>query len=131
MTVVIDTNVWISALHFASRQGTPTQAIQKAITADVIATCTPIEDEISRILTTKFLWHPNRVKEVMDTLLARAIHIQLTGSVQICRDPNDDMFLECALLSGAEVIVAGDKDLLILDPFHFTRILTPAQYLAL
>jgi predicted nucleic acid-binding protein len=29
--VVIDTNVWISALQFAKHRGTPTRALEKAI----------------------------------------------------------------------------------------------------
>jgi uncharacterized protein len=37
--VVIDTNVWISALPFAKRRGTPTLALEKAMSEDVIATC--------------------------------------------------------------------------------------------
>ncbi|MGB8769439.1 MAG: hypothetical protein WCC92_07490 [Candidatus Korobacteraceae bacterium] len=39
MIVVIDTNVWISALQFAKHRGTPTRALEKAISEDVIATC--------------------------------------------------------------------------------------------
>jgi predicted nucleic acid-binding protein len=39
------------------------------------------------------------------------------------------MFLECALRAKADVLVAGDKDLLVLGTYKGTRILTPAQYL--
>jgi len=35
--VVIDTNVWISALQFAKHRGTPTRALEKAISEEVIA----------------------------------------------------------------------------------------------
>jgi predicted nucleic acid-binding protein len=56
--VVLDTNVWISALQFARHRGTPTRALEKA-----------------------------------------------------------------------DVLVAGDKDLLVLGIYKGTRILTPAQYL--
>ena len=37
MIVVIDTNVWISALQFAKRRGRPTLALEKAMSEDVIA----------------------------------------------------------------------------------------------
>jgi predicted nucleic acid-binding protein len=49
----------------------------------------------------------------------------------VCRDPNDDVVLECAVVSGAQAIVTGDKDLLVLDPYDGIRIVTPAEFLAL
>ncbi len=54
MIVVLDTNVWISALQFAKLRGVPTRALEKAMSEDIIATCDEIEAEISRVLTEKF-----------------------------------------------------------------------------
>ena len=54
MIVVIDTNVWISALQFAKGRGTPTLALEKAMGEDVIATRNEIDAEIVRVLTEKF-----------------------------------------------------------------------------
>jgi predicted nucleic acid-binding protein len=34
--VVVDTNVWISGLQFAKRRGTPTLALEKAMSEDVL-----------------------------------------------------------------------------------------------
>ena len=48
---------------------------------------------------------------------------------KVCRDPHDDMFLECAALAKADLLVAGDKDLLTLGAYEGTRILTPSAYL--
>ena len=50
-------------------------------------------------------------------------------SVHACRDPRDDKFLEVAVNGMADLIVTGDDDLLVLDPFRPTRILTPKQFL--
>jgi predicted nucleic acid-binding protein len=47
----------------------------------------------------------------------------------ICRDPKDDFILECAQTGNADLIVTGDKDLLSLERFGATEILTPRQYL--
>lgn len=98
---------------------------------DVIATCREIEAEIVRILTEKFLWEPNRVRGAMEAVLARSIRVQLRGTVKQCRDPNDDMFLECAARSGADLLISGDEDLLILRSYQGTRILAPAEYLGI
>ena len=130
MIVVFDTNVWISALQFAKHNGTPTRALERAISEDIIATCSEIEKEILRVLTEKFLWEPSRADAALEATLARAIRVHLRGTVKECRDPNDDMFLECAALANADVLIAGDKDLLVLGSYKGTRILTPAEYVS-
>jgi predicted nucleic acid-binding protein len=56
--------------------------------------------------------------------------VQLRGTVKQCRDPSDDMFLECAARANADLLIAGDKDLLVLGSYKGTRILTPAQYVS-
>lgn len=129
MIVVLDTNVWISAIQFAKNRGTPTRALEKAMTEDTIATCSEIEAEILRVLIEKFSWAPAHAQAALKAILARALHIQLRGTVKLCRDPNDDMFLECAMRAKADLLIAGDKDLLVLESYKGTRILTPAEYL--
>jgi putative PIN family toxin of toxin-antitoxin system len=126
--VVLDTNVWISALQFAKHRGTPTRALEKAMSEDVIASCREIEAEILRVLTDKFAWESTRARAALDIVLARAIRVQLRGTVKECRDPNDDMFLECTMRAKADLLIAGDKDLLVLGSYKGTRILTPAEY---
>jgi predicted nucleic acid-binding protein len=54
--------------------------------------------------------------------------VSLEGNVHLCRDPKDDMFLECAVVSGAKVLISGDRDLLSLGSVQDTRVITPAQY---
>jgi uncharacterized protein len=60
--------------------------------------------------------------------LIRIVDIQ--QSVRVCRDPKDDKFLEVALNGHADVLVSGDDDLLTLESFHGTEILTPAAFLS-
>lgn len=131
MTVVIDTNVYISALHFSQRRGIPAQAVAKAIKTDVIVTCDEIEAEIARILVEKFQWSDGLVHEALAYISKRAIRVQIHGTVSLCRDPDDNKFLECAERAGADLIVTGDRDLLAIGSHGRTRIVTPAEYLAL
>lgn len=131
MIVVLDTNVWISALQFAKAYGTPTRALAKAMSQDVIATADEIEQEILRVLTEKFSWDPERADLALEMVLARSIHVSLRGTVKKCRDPHDDKFLECAALAHADLLIAGDKDLLVLKSFAGAPIITPAEYLAM
>jgi putative PIN family toxin of toxin-antitoxin system len=123
--VVIDANVWISALQFAKHRGTPTLALERAMSEDVIATCDEIDAEIVCVLTEKFSWEQHRATLALQAILARGVRVNIRGTVKECRDPNDDMFLECAALAKADLLVAGDKDLLALGAFRGTRIVTP------
>lgn len=50
--------------------------------------------------------------------------------LHVCRDPEDDKFLACALAAGADYIVTEDKDLLVLDGYGGLRIITPTAFAA-
>lgn len=48
---------------------------------------------------------------------------------RVCRDPDDDIVLACAMSAKADYIVSGDKDLLVLKAFRGIPIVTAAQAL--
>lgn len=48
---------------------------------------------------------------------------------RLCRDPKDDMFLDCAVAGGAKYLISGDKDLLTLGSVAGVKIVTPAEFL--
>jgi putative PIN family toxin of toxin-antitoxin system len=126
--VVIDTNVWVSALHFALKRGAPRLAVEKAVRDHTVAVCVPMEAEIVRVLTKRFGWAPAKVILALKAVLPFPLRMIVTGDLQVSRDPNDDMVVECAVVSGARVIITGDKDLLVLDPYNRIRIVTPAEF---
>lgn len=47
----------------------------------------------------------------------------------VCRDPDDDKFIACAIAGGAAVIVSGDKDLLAIPGDIGVEVLTPREFL--
>lgn len=51
-------------------------------------------------------------------------------SQPVCRDPDDDEVLACAIGAQADFIVSGDADLLSVEVHSGIRILTAAQALA-
>jgi uncharacterized protein len=127
LIVVIDTSVWVSALHFGARTGKPWLAIEYATRYHTLATCSELDAEIKRILMERFDWHADLASETMRGYSADAIQVKITGSLHICRDPNDDMILECAVIAGAQMIISGDKDLLVLDGYRGIRIVAPNE----
>ena len=129
MIVVLDTNVWISALLFG---GTPDGALVRALDEDHLAISSFIQDEILRILVNKFGRDRLASQARLDDLLAQALVVQITGEISgVCRDPDDDAILETAWKAHADYLVAGDKDLLAIKEFRGIAIVTPAAYLRL
>jgi uncharacterized protein len=54
--------------------------------------------------------------------------VAITERVTACRDPKDNKFLELAVNGPADIIISGDDDLLVLDPFRNIPILTPTAF---
>ncbi len=131
MIVVLDTNVWVSALHFTSGKSVPEEALRRATSLDLLGTSEELRFEVFRVLTVKFRWTSESVNRRLDVLLLRARIVVLTHTTHVCRDPKDDMLLECAALAGADLLITGDNDLLSLESYGRTRIVTPKEYLLL
>ena len=64
-----------------------------------------------------------------NVLLEGSLRTRIDGTVKICRDPKDNMVLECARNAEASLIVTGDKDLLTLGSFEGIHIVTASQYI--
>jgi predicted nucleic acid-binding protein len=55
--------------------------------------------------------------------------VRPSQSVQsICRDPDDDLILACALEARADYLVTGDADLLDVKIFKGIQIVTPRNF---
>jgi putative PIN family toxin of toxin-antitoxin system len=92
--------------------------------------CSCILDEIHAALQVKFKWSQQTIEQTLAEYARETVMVQITGDQNgFCRDPKDDMVLECAFLAGAEFIVSGDKDLLTMGSFRGIRILTPRAFL--
>jgi putative PIN family toxin of toxin-antitoxin system len=97
----------------------PERALLYAVENDVLALSDAVEAEIVSVLSRpKFarLLSPNRRDFVVATIRSAAFRYEPAVGVSDCRDPTDNKYLELALASGANSIVSGDEDLLILHP---------------
>jgi putative PIN family toxin of toxin-antitoxin system len=64
------------------------------------------------------------------SLTLEATLVTVTVSLQVCRDPKDDMILELAVSGQATSIISGDADLLALGSFNDIPIRTAAELLS-
>jgi putative PIN family toxin of toxin-antitoxin system len=125
---VFDTNVLIAAFV---AEGICSRLFVRARRRQfTLITCPFILGELERILTKKFLVARGQVREVL-RLIAQAVEVKvhptqvITG---VCRDPEDDNVLACALAAQADYLVTGDADLLAVHEFKGTSIVTPKDF---
>jgi uncharacterized protein len=60
--------------------------------------------------------------------MASAESVTISERIAACRDPKDDKFLELAVNGHADLILTGDKDLLVLNPFREIPIVSAATF---
>jgi len=54
-----------------------------------------------------------------------------TSKVEICRDPDDNKFISCAIDGHCYYVVSRDKDLLAVGQYADVKIITVAEFLKL
>lgn len=69
-------------------------------------------------------------EEFLNALRGYLLPVNVKTQLDACRDKKDNKFLELAIDGGAQVILSGDKDLLVLHPFQGIDILSPLEFLA-
>lgn len=132
MRVVFDVNVVVSAILFTN--SVPRQAIALALRQGTVLISEAVAQELARVLARErfeqYVPLANR-EESRDEVVRQSELVEITESIQECRDPEDDKILELAVSGGAACIVTGDADLLALNPFRGIAVVTPAEFLAL
>ncbi len=128
--VVIDTNVFLSALLFGGTPGKLTPLwksgkIQPQLNKTTVA-------ELLRVLAyPKFELTENEIQYLLYVEILPFCNVVPTksGPVIISADSSDDMFLRCCDVSNAKALISGDSHLLALKSYGNASILTPSQFL--
>ena len=128
MRIVIDTNVIASAIFF---NGKSRRIVDELLTGE----------KLTAYVTSEIL---TEYQETVDELKARypqkPLHISLnkiaevsklvipSRKFELCRDPDDNKFIDCAYAGKCIYIVTGDKDLLVIGAVEDIEIVTPAEF---
>ncbi|MGC1376494.1 MAG: putative toxin-antitoxin system toxin component, PIN family [Anaerolineales bacterium] len=131
MRAVFDTNALVSALLF--ELSVPAQAFFTAMDTGEILLSATLVNEVNAVLQRKkfkkYISTEQR-EEFLIALVQWGRLVEITETIAVCRDPKDNHVLELAISGGAQVIVTGDSDLLVLNPFKTIQILTPRDFLS-
>ncbi|MBI2634365.1 putative toxin-antitoxin system toxin component, PIN family [Candidatus Peregrinibacteria bacterium] len=126
MKIILDTNVFISGIFWS---GSPHQVV--ALWA---------LNKIHLIVTKKILSEYLHILHKIDSkgdiakkwgtfVLENSQILEDKELVKICRDTEDNKFLNCAIIGRADYLVSGDDDLLCLKKIGSTKIITPSKFL--
>lgn len=132
--VVIDSNVWISGV--LTKAGTPAQLIRHVVRYSL-----PVfnQDTFAELKQRLWLAKFDRYvlmeyrKQLLHDIDAIAFWVEVPPKIAaqtFCRDADDDKFIHTALVAGADWLVTGDKDLLLLSESmqaSGVRIVSPAD----
>ena len=127
---VFDTNAIISALllkNSVSRRALD-EGRKRGKLLISVDTLNEINDVVRRDKFNRYVSEEERI-QFLSALVKESILIEIDDRVEVCRDPKDDKFLELAVNGDADMIVSGDKDLLVLNPFREVLILRPDEFL--
>ena len=130
MRIVIDTNVVASAVFFGGR---PAELLRMVIRHEHLAVATDeIVDEYQATISYLLDKYDGKKMQLSIVPIFSAMEIiQATSKVEICRDPDDNKFISCAIDGHCYYVVSGDKDLLSLEQFSNIKIVTVAEFLEL
>jgi putative PIN family toxin of toxin-antitoxin system len=121
---VFDTNVLVAAFV---AEGLCSKLLMRGRKKQFhLIVCPVILQEFDHVLTKKFSATRNETRSAL-LIVSEAVHsvVRPTPLGQsVCRDPDDDAILACALEAKVDYLVTGDEDLLELKAFKGIRIVT-------
>ena len=129
MKLVLDSNIFISAFYWG---GNPQKVIDRIIEGfDELYISNEILDEIAEVMMRpKFKSEPQIIDTYIRTIERTGKKVFLTGTIKgICRDKDNDNKIECGVLAGADYLITGDDDLLVLEKYLEMKIITANEYL--
>lgn len=129
MRLVVDTNLWVSYLLKLNSLIAPQLDIIQCEETLLYsrATLEELSDVLSRAKFAKYVDRED-VHAFIMTIVETGEHVTVLREIRACRDPRDDKFLELAVSGQADVILSGDDDPLMLNPFEGIPILRMREF---
>lgn len=127
MKIVVDTNVLISGVFFG---GFPKKILSASVKGR-IRTCASMEilNEYQEIIQEMVQRRQGHIDaSILNPLIQSMEIIEPISQIEICRDPDDNKFINCARDAHAIYIVSGDKDLLTIQQFENISIVTAKDF---
>lgn len=134
ISAVLDTNVLISGLLVAEGHAARLLDAWSDERFTLVTSLYQIE-EVLHVLAYPRIARRLSLNETELTTFVQSLltHTRLTpGNLRLpgaTRDAKDDAIVACAVEGGAQFIISGDQDLLVLEAYEGVVVLTPRQFL--
>ncbi len=129
MRVVVDTNVFVSAVFFGGIPGRLLDmwrngSVELLLTAEILA---EYEDVVHRLRGR----YPGVDPDPIVSLVVRRGTFVQPASMEgeVCADRDDDKFLAAALGGAGRMVVSGDTHLRAVSGYRQVEVLTPAEFI--
>lgn len=126
--VIIDTNIWIS--YLISNKFLKIDSLIEQGQVKLIFSEESLQEFIEVVRRPKFekYFSSEAINELLDLFHYYGELVTVTSEIEICRDVKDNFLLALSKDSEADYLITGDHDLLELEQFESTRILTFAEF---
>jgi len=127
--VIIDTNLWISFLLTKNFSKLDQLFIDDKLV--MLFSQELLNEFVEVALRPKFIkyFSPDDLQTLISRIQTKAEFINVTSSIDLCRDKKDNFLLELAVDGNASHLITGDKGLLVLKKIGDTQILTMTDYM--
>ncbi|MEK7729899.1 MAG: putative toxin-antitoxin system toxin component, PIN family [candidate division KSB1 bacterium] len=128
MRAVIDTNVFLSAL--INRSGAPSKLRRRWLDGQfVLVTSEPVEFEYADVLLHSPVVPASDVFDLLDEINCLSLVVSVAGTLAVCKDTDDDIFLETAIAGSADFLVTKNLKHFPRKAYQNVRIVTVATFL--
>ena len=129
--IVLDTNIFISGILFGGNPRTILNLIIEGkfklfVSDDILNELKEVLNRKKFNFPTENIHHILNEIELISELITPSQHYEVVD-----RDPDDNIIIDCAVASGADFIITGDKDLLEIGSFKNSKIVHPSDFLDL
>ena len=129
MKVVLDTNIFVSGIHWSG----PSEKVLRAWFFDkftLVSSGETIDEFVNTMVAFKV---PMKIEDISwweSLILEKSEFVVPQRKVEVIKDdPDDNKFIDAALEGKAEFIVTQDNHLLRIKQFEGVRMVTPIEFL--
>jgi putative PIN family toxin of toxin-antitoxin system len=128
--IVLDTNILVSALLFKGELAGIVDLWKKGKIVPLLSRET-FEEFRAVLEYPKFSLTAHEVKVIIEEEVLPFFEVIEAADTlnTVCRDPEDDKFIACAMAVSAKLLVSGDKDLLAIGKYKSVKIINPSALL--
>lgn len=127
--IIIDTNLWISFL--ITKDFTKLDEIIFSRQAILVFSQELLDEFLEVAKRPKFrrFFSASDIEEILETIDEYADFVKVKTKIEVCRDPKDNFLLSLSVDGNVNFLLTGDIDLLDLNKFGETTIITISDFL--